>query len=150
MYQEYDCLIKKTDAKVIDTPLSYCHQLKIAGEYIDGKKIGIWIKTTRMHYGYYVERYDHTKEEKLEPYFEVNLRYPLYAAENEIEGTVILTFQEFIDCSISDIKITKSLWSGCDLECINKIKKLYELKRQHKCKCDDKMNSIKFEFRLGY
>ena len=51
-------------------------------------------------------------------YLEENLRYPLPAKENAINGTVVLELTISSDGSIRDISIKKSLGHGCDEEAI--------------------------------
>lgn len=45
-----------------------------------------------------------------------NLVYPIEAKEKEVEGTVYASFIIEKDGSVSDIKIIKSIGSGCDEE----------------------------------
>lgn len=51
-----------------------------------------------------------------------NLKYPTIAAENRVEGRVIIRFVVGVDGSISDIEIVHSLNSMCDREAIRVVK----------------------------
>ena len=148
IYQEYSCSEHKTDENIVDTSKIHPFGLMLSGKYANGQKVEVWSKAKRTDYGYIIERYNHSANQNLEPIFEVTLKYPPLAQENDIQGEVELSFQENIDCTISDIRVTKSLGMGCVEEAKRKIRKLYELKREHNCKCEPKNNSLKFEFKL--
>ena len=55
-------------------------------------------------------------EEKLYKYLGNNISYPKKARENNISGTVIITFIVEKDGSISNAKILKDIGGGCGLE----------------------------------
>lgn len=148
IYQEYSCSEHKTDENIVDTSKIHHFKLNSSGKYANGQKVDVWSKAKRTDYGFIIERYNHSTNQKLEPIFEVTLKYPALAQENDIQGEVELSFQENTDCTISDIRVTKSLWNGCDEEAKRKIRKIYELKREHNCKCEQKNTSQKFDFKI--
>lgn len=57
-------------------------------------------------------------------YLKYNIRYPKYAREKGILGTVYSTFIVEKDGSITDIKIVKGIGGGCDEEVIYLIKNM--------------------------
>lgn len=68
---------------------------------------------------------DKCAQRKLMEYLGENLQYPKAAKENNLEGMVVASF--IVDSSfgnISDIKILKSLGSGCDEEVIRVMKNM--------------------------
>ncbi|MBI5325631.1 MAG: TonB family protein [Ignavibacteriae bacterium] len=56
-----------------------------------------------------------------------NINYPETARKNGVQGTVIVVFKIKSDGSISDVKIDKSVGSGCDEEAIRVIKLMPKL-----------------------
>lgn len=70
---------------------------------------------------------DHTPkfpggEKKFEEYVKNNMIYPPAAKENNVQGKIYVQFIVEKDGSISDIKIPRSLGSGCDEEALRLIK----------------------------
>lgn len=57
----------------------------------------------------------------LEPIFNLNIKYPAKARENNVEGEVIVTYLVNSDCSISNVRISKSLSKECDDAVLNKM-----------------------------
>jgi protein TonB len=55
-------------------------------------------------------------------YLSKSIRYPAIARENNVQGRVILTFVVEKDGSLTDIKVLRSLGSGCDEEAIRALK----------------------------
>ena len=55
-------------------------------------------------------------------YFSDNIRYPVSASENGVQGRVICQFTVWKDGSISDIKILRSVHPALDNEAIRLIK----------------------------
>lgn len=55
-------------------------------------------------------------------YLQENLKYPIKAQKNKVEGKVYIQFVVNIDGSLSDFKVLKSVGSGCDEEAIRVIK----------------------------
>ena len=138
IYQEYSCSEHKTDENIIDSSKTHPFGLMLSGKYANGQRVEVWSKAKRIDYGFIIERYDHSTNQKLEPIFEVFLKYPHMALENEIQGTVELSFKENFDCTISDMRVTKSIGGGYDEEAKRKIQKMYELMREYNCKCEKK------------
>ena len=54
-------------------------------------------------------------------YLSRNMRYPAIARENNVQGRVVLTFTVEKDGTIANIKVLRSLGSGCDDESIRVI-----------------------------
>lgn len=52
-------------------------------------------------------------DEKLKDYITKNLRYPVTARENKIEGTVYISFIVEADGTLSNIQITQDIGHGC-------------------------------------
>lgn len=52
----------------------------------------------------------------LRRFFSRNIRYPAIARENDLQGTVVVTFRIDSNQKISDIKIIKSLSPECDAD----------------------------------
>ncbi len=63
-------------------------------------------------------------EDALILFIQNNVKYPLYAIENKIEGTVIVQFVVEEDGSIGPIEITKGIKGGCDEEAIRIVKSM--------------------------
>lgn len=61
-------------------------------------------------------------EDALMAYLSRNIKYPAYAQENEIEGTVMINFVVGPDGSISGAKVTKGIKGGCDEEAMRVVK----------------------------
>lgn len=53
-----------------------------------------------------------------------NIRYPQQALENEVQGTVFVSFVVKKDGSLTDIKTLRGIGGGCDEEAIRVIKKM--------------------------
>ena len=53
-----------------------------------------------------------------------NLRYPSLAAENGIQGTVIVNFVVDRDGKITRIKVVRGIGGGCDEEAIRVLSKM--------------------------
>ena len=87
--------------------------------YKNGKKAGIW--TESIEKGQVILRYDHDKQMHLEPIFNLNIKYPAKARENNVEGEVIVSYLVNSDCSISNVRISKSLSKECDDAVLNKM-----------------------------
>lgn len=64
------------------------------------------------------------KEDGLKTFLSAKLRYPDIAAENNIQGTVIVRFIVMKDGSIDDIKIVQPLDPACDREVIRLVKSM--------------------------
>lgn len=60
----------------------------------------------------------------LQKYLKDNIRYPQLAMESGISGKVLLSFFVDVDGSISDIRIDKKLWGGCDEEAVRVVAKM--------------------------
>lgn len=118
------------------------------GMYKEDEKVGVWKKVKKIQNGYVHEFYNYTNKIALEPEIIVNLAYPAFALEKEIEGVVGLTFDLKKDCTIENLKVVNSVGGGCDEEAMQKIKRLYELKKAYNCKCEEKAIIEKVTFRL--
>ncbi|MFK8101822.1 MAG: energy transducer TonB [Saprospiraceae bacterium] len=77
------------------------------------------------------ESEDMTKQEKrkcaekaLLQFIGKNVRYPEMARDNQVEGTVVMSFVVNEDGSISDIKIARDIGAGCGRETTRVIKKM--------------------------
>jgi protein TonB len=57
-------------------------------------------------------------------YIAKNTKYPPMARENNIEGTVFISFVVEKDGSVSDVKILRGIGGGCDEEAKRVIKNL--------------------------
>lgn len=65
-------------------------------------------------------------DSELRKFLATNLKYPTIAAENGVEGRVIIRFIVGIGGSISDIEIIRSLDSMCDREAVRVVKLMPE------------------------
>lgn len=63
-------------------------------------------------------------DESLFKFIKSKIKYPLYAIDNKIEGTVLVNFIVNEDGSISNAKITKGIKGGCDQEALRVVKLL--------------------------
>jgi protein TonB len=63
-------------------------------------------------------------EDALIRYLQKNIRYPSYAAENEIEGSVQVEFIVNEDGSIQNTKVVKGIKGGCDEEALRLVKSM--------------------------
>jgi hypothetical protein len=123
---------------------------KSKGNYELGKKIGIW--ETYQENGFVVECFDYDKNEKLEPlFFLPHIPYPQKSRFSGVEGKVTLSYAVNSDCTISNIKIIKSLNEECDnavLQIFNKSIALFYPK--YNFNCQPKTQSLDVNFTLGY
>jgi antitoxin component YwqK of YwqJK toxin-antitoxin module len=120
--------------------------MKTSGKFLDDKKVGIWL--TSIEEGEVTEKFDFDTGKKLAPIINVTIKYPTYAHDNEISGTVSVSYKSNKDCSISDLKVTKSLSSDCDQEVIRVITKLSRLQKKYGETCEDKIVNKDFRFVL--
>ncbi|MCU0328952.1 MAG: energy transducer TonB [Chitinophagales bacterium] len=124
-------------------------RLKEEGVYKNDKKIGIWKFGKKIENDYLlIERYDFDTKEVLSPEFMIWLKYPNEAIENEIQGTVEISFEVQEDCSASNFKILKSVGGGCDEMVTKTYKRYFELKKEYKCTCEAKLMQEKCSFVL--
>ena len=63
-------------------------------------------------------------ESARQEYIAKNIHYPDLARNNNIQGTVYVSFVVERNGSVSDIKIVKGIGSGCDKEVIRVVKKM--------------------------
>lgn len=63
-------------------------------------------------------------EDALMSYLSRNIKYPAYAQENEIEGTVMINFVVGPDGTISQAKVTKGIKGGCDEEALRVVRSM--------------------------
>ena len=122
------------------------YELKTKGNYKNDKKVGIWL--TSKEQGKVFERFDYDNNKKLSPIIHINPTYPRSAVESELEGTVTVSFQTHIDCSITDITVTKSLSVDCDRTAIESIKKYEELFKKYGVDCEEKTERQEIKFVL--
>ena len=87
-------------------------ELKTQGKYSNDKKVGIWL--TISEGGNIIEQFDYDLNKKLPPKLSFQLHYPGKAREDGTEGRVIVSFLVNQDCSITDMKVIKSLSAECD------------------------------------
>ena len=55
-----------------------------------------------------------------------NVKYPAYARENKIEGTVVISFIVETDGQVSETKITRDIGGGCAEEALNTVNLMIE------------------------
>jgi len=120
--------------------------LKTSGHYTQGKKVGIWL--TSKEQGQVIERFDFDKHKKLQPFIKINVHYPRSARETEVQGTVMVSFLTHEDCSITDIKVTKSLSPDCDKSAIESIHKYGGLYKRYGVDCIEKIETQVIHFKL--
>ena len=65
---------------------------------------------------------------KLLEYIQQNLKYPMEARENNIQGKVIVSFVVEKDGSISNVKVLRGIGGGCDAEAVRVIESLPKFK----------------------
>jgi hypothetical protein len=121
--------------------------LKAKGTYFKDQKIGIW--QTVKEQGQVVENFDFDHQKQLPPLLNVFLQYPAYSREYNISGVVTITYKSNSDCTVSDLKITKSLSNDCDREVLRVITKLSELQKKYGIRCEDKIETKEFKFVLN-
>lgn len=89
-------------------------------------------------------------EAALKQFLNHNLNYPLQARENEISGTVIISFIVNTDGSIVDVSATRKLGSGCTEEAIRVVKSMPKWKpAKHNGKSVRLQMSLPIRFVLG-
>ena len=123
------------------------NEIKAKGNYDNDKKAGIWL--TSKEKGEVFVRFDYDSNKKLPPIFFMNVKYPRSAFESGLEGTVIVTFQTYTDCSISNITVTKSLSVDCDKAAIESIKEFGELLKNYGVDCEEKTETQEIKFVLN-
>ena len=125
-------------------------EFKSKGNYINDKKVGVWI--TSKEKGQVMERFDYDNNVKLKPEIHLKIQYPSKAKEKQIEGLVIVSFQNHKDCSLSDFYVIKSLSFECDKEAVDSLKKLGELNRKYGVPiyCDERTDTLRVNFKLDY
>ncbi len=123
---------------------------KTKGVYDKDKKIGIW--ETYQENGLIMERFDYTKNERLEPiFFLPNIPYPKKARFSGVEGNVTVTYTINAECSINDVKITKSLNEECDNAVIQMFKQtLAVFYPKYYFNCQQKTQNLDVNFTLGF
>ena len=62
--------------------------------------------------------------ERISPYISSHLVYPKVAKDNNIKGTVMISFVVNTDGSVSDVKVKKGIGGGCDEEAIKVVKEM--------------------------
>ncbi len=63
-------------------------------------------------------------EDGLMAFIHRNLKYPPYAKENDITGTVMVNFVIYEDGTVNNVKITKGIKGGCDEEAMRIVKSM--------------------------
>lgn len=61
-------------------------------------------------------------DDALLSYLQRNIKYPAYAQENEITGTVLVNFVVNEDGSVTNAKVTKGIKGGCDEEALRVVR----------------------------
>lgn len=119
------------------------------GIYRYGEKTGVWETILRTKDGTITERFDYDMDIELEPIIAVPLSYPHSCRELSIEGQVIVNYQVNPDCSITNIKIIKSLHKDCDAEAIQSIKQMGILQEKYSIgSCKEQTIEKVFEFKM--
>ena len=116
------------------------------GKYLNDKKSGIW--TFPKEQGQVTERYDFDRNKKLPPRITVVLQYPATARKSGIEGRVAVTYNVNEDCSITDLKVVKSLSHACDSTMIDGMQRYAKLYKVYGVDCAERIDSHEFEFTL--
>jgi len=65
-----------------------------------------------------------------------SIKYPDKAAENKIQGEVVVSFDIDSTCSIVNVKLVKGIGYGCDeeaIKCVKMSKRTYPPGQGHKC-----------------
>lgn len=63
-------------------------------------------------------------DDALMSYLSKNIKYPAYAQENDITGTVLVNFVVNEDGSVTQAKITKGIKGGCDEEALRVVRNM--------------------------
>ncbi len=118
------------------------------GTYAQGQKVGIW--ATSKANGEVVARYDYTTRQKLVPEIKIALNYPRKVREGNIQGIVVIQYQLQTDCSITDLKVIKSLTAECDQEATRTVLKYYKYLQEYgpPLGCEAKTDIFKVRFQL--
>jgi Gram-negative bacterial TonB protein C-terminal len=126
-----------------DRPFS----LKTKGKYVENKKVGVWATTKEN--GQVIENFDHDLKKMLPPIIKVNIDYPPRAREMGIQGGLVgYSYRINKDCSISDVKITKSFNEEFDNHVIAVLKRISELQMRYSMICEEKIVSQDIVFKL--
>jgi len=123
--------------------LSY-GEVKTEGKYKRGEKVGVWLTYRKVM----ISRYDYSKKSKLPPIVHVSLNYPEKAKEMGIQGTVKASYEIHDDCSITNIKIIKSLSPECDNEVVLMLQRMSELMIRYGVECENDTITKDYNFKL--
>ena len=63
-------------------------------------------------------------DQDLLKYLAENIKYPLFARENNIDGTVVLSFVVNKDGSVSDVSVLKEIGGGCGKEAVRVVQSM--------------------------
>ena len=119
------------------------------GVYKYGEKVGVWETNLRTKDGTITKRFDYDMDIELEPIISVSLSYPHSCRELSLEGQVIVNYQVNPDCSITNIRVTKSLHKDCDAEAIRAIKQMGILQDKYSIgSCKEQSVEKVFEFKM--
>lgn len=66
-------------------------------------------------------------EKKMFAYFAKNIKYPVIAKENDIQGRVVVQFVVEKDGSITDVVVVRDIGAGCGKEAIRVIEKMNDM-----------------------
>lgn len=102
---------------------SFAKEAVDPGELVENKKIVEEKPEPPVQFAEQMPQYPGGDAELMR-YLSSNLKYPTIAAENGIEGRVVLKFVVEKDGSVSNIKVERSLDPSCDKEAVRVIKSM--------------------------
>lgn len=118
------------------------------GNYTNGKKTGPWIQSREQ--GEVLEKYDYDTKQHQIPEIRIDIRYPEKARRAGIQGDVVLEYQLQSDCSLTNIRVLKQLNAECDQEAIRQLSKFYRYLSQYgpPGACEPQIKTWKVVFQL--
>lgn len=120
--------------------------IETQGVYINDKKSGIW--TFPKEDGQVTERFDFDRNKKLPPRITVALQYPATARKSGIEGIVSVSYTVLNDCSITDLKVVRSLSPACDSTMLDAMQRYARHYKKYGIDCEERTDSHEFLFTI--
>lgn len=120
--------------------------IETQGVYINDKKSGIW--TFPKEEGQVTERFDFDRNKKLPPRITVMIQYPSTARKSGIEGIVGVNYNVQEDCSITDLKVVRSLSHACDSTMLDAMERYAGLYKKYGVDCEERTDSHEFLFKI--
>lgn len=100
------------------------------GRKISEKKVGLW-KKAEYENGQVIIKCDYDNNKSLDTLIRVNIKYPIIARENGVEGTVKFKVKINENCEFEELTTIKAIGAGCEEEVIKSLKKVLQLIKKY-------------------